>query len=94
MVRAWEDAGAVLLIARCQAARKPLGNRSLAASVARLQHDIAAAYYLRTGELLTPCGRSSDPRRGLLVLAFERVRPELLQAGSGSPSRAEVPDGG
>lgn len=91
-VRAWIDAAAILIIARCEAARTPASGRSRAASIAKLQHDIAATFYLRTGQLLSPRGRCSDPQRGLLVLAFERVGPEALDAHRGSEGRAPLVD--
>jgi hypothetical protein len=91
-VRAWSDASAILIIARCDAARTPPRGRSRTAGVAKLQHDVAATFYLRTGELLAPCGRSADPRRGLLVLAFERVGADSLDAHRGSGGRAPLAD--
>jgi hypothetical protein len=53
---------------------------------------VAAAFYLSTGELLRPCGRSSDPERSLLVLAFERVGAESLDAHRSAGGRAPLAD--
>jgi hypothetical protein len=81
------DGGAILVVARCSAARSPAPGRSQAAAVAHLQHQVSASVYLRTGEMLRPCGRSSDRDRGLLVLAFERVPADALDAWRGSGPR-------
>ncbi len=91
-VRAWIDASAILIVARCKGGRAPSGGRSSVAAVAKLQHDVAAAFYLSTGELLRPCGRSSDPERSLLVLAFERVDAETLEAHRSAGGRAPLAD--
>lgn len=78
----WTDAGAILLVARAQAASEPAPGRSLAASLAELQRAVVSDVYLRTGELLHPGGCSANSERGLLVLAFERVRASELVAAA------------
>jgi hypothetical protein len=91
-LRAWTDSNAILVIARCGPAAQSGHGRSRLAAVARLQHDIAAAFYLRSGELLRPCGRSADPQRRLLVLAFERMSADSLEASRGFEGRTPLAD--
>jgi hypothetical protein len=73
------EGDAILLVARSRAASTGPRGRSVAASLAQLQHAVVQDVYLRTGELLHPGGRSASRERGLLVLAFERLAAcELL----------------
>ncbi|MGD0198621.1 MAG: hypothetical protein ABSC56_12050 [Solirubrobacteraceae bacterium] len=89
-MHAWIESGAILVVARAQAALEARADRSLAASLAELQHAILADIYLRTGRLLRPGGRSANSERGLLVLAFERVPASALTAARGSAPRAPL----
>jgi hypothetical protein len=69
--RAWTDGDAILLVMRlapetaAQRAEPPL---------ASMQRMVGAAVERRTGESLRAASTSVDPERGLIVLAFERVR--------------------
>jgi hypothetical protein len=91
-VRTWIDGGAILIVARCELARLEIGTRSHSARIATLAHDVAEAFYIRTGELLRPCGQSSDPQRSLLVLAFSQEETDTYGAGSGSEGHAPLAD--
>jgi hypothetical protein len=86
----WIERGAILLVARGRAARVPAPGRSLLASLAELQHAVAAEVYLHTGELLQPAGRSANGERGLLVFAFERVPATSLLAGRETGGRTSA----
>ncbi len=94
VVRVWSDEGAFLVIARCEAAATGSPDRSHPATVAKLAHDVASAFYIRTGLLLSPCGRTCEPRRGLLVLAFELVSAESLEAHRGLGGCTPLADAG
>jgi hypothetical protein len=68
--RAWTDGDAILLVMRMplEAAGRiepPLG---------AMQRMVAAAVQRRTGQPLRAASTSVDPERGLVVLAFERIR--------------------
>jgi hypothetical protein len=91
-VRSWIDGGAILIVARCALARLDVGSRSRSARIAKLADEVTEAFYLRTGELLRPCGQSSDPQRSLLVLAFSHVTPETFGASRGSGGHAPLAD--
>jgi len=91
-VRTWIDGGAILIVARCELARLEIGSGSHSARIATLAHDVAEAFYRRTGELLRPCGQSSDPQRSLLVLAFSHDETDTLGAGTGSEGHAPLAD--
>lgn len=93
-VRSWIDGSAVLIVARCELARLDVGSRSRGARIAKLAHEVAEAFYVRTGELLRPCGQSSDPQRSLLVLAFSHDVTDTLDARRGSGGRAPLADAG
>jgi hypothetical protein len=91
-VRSWIDGAAVLIVARCELARLDVGARSRGARIATLAHEVAEAFYLRTGELLRPCGQSSDPQRSLLVLAFSHDLTDTLGASRGSAGHTPLAD--
>jgi hypothetical protein len=93
-VRSWIDGSAVLIVARCELARLDVGSRSRGARIAKLAHEVAEAFYVRTGELLRPCGQSSDPQRSLLVLAFSHDVTDTLDARRGGGGRAPLADAG
>jgi len=69
--RAWTDGDAILLVMRLppeSAARR--SDPPLAA----FQRLVSAAVYRRTGVTLRSAGTNVDAQRGLVVLAFERIR--------------------
>lgn len=85
-VRAWPDGDAVLLVLRLALeadGHAVYGGPPLAA----MAEMVSAAVYQRTGEMLTPSGQSTDPDRGLAVLAFERART-LHAAATAQPISA------
>ena len=67
--RAWTEGDGILLVMRTP----PPGDGE-APPVSAMQSMIAAAVLRRTGVTLRPGGVNVDARRGLAVLAFERVR--------------------
>jgi hypothetical protein len=71
------DGDDVLLIARSD--RWP----TAAEALRTLQTAVREGVYLRSDEMLRPAGASTHPRRGLLVLAFER---EALTARRAQPA--------
>jgi hypothetical protein len=83
--RAWTDGDAILLVMRlspeatAQQAEPPLSS---------IQRMVGAAVERRTGETLRAASTSVDPQRGLVVLAFERVR-----ARNGEPDPGRLPAG-
>ncbi len=78
--RAWTDGDAILLVMRlspetaAETAEPPL---------ASIQRMVNAAVQRRTGESLRAASTSVDPERGLVVLAFERVRVPSDEPESG-----------
>ena len=56
--------------------------------LAAIQRMVSAAVYRRTGESLRAAGTNLEVQRGLVVLAFERVR-----MGGGQEKREPVPAG-
>ena len=60
--------------------------------VARCEHEVAEAFYISTGELLRPCGQSSDPQRSLLVLAFSHDLTDTLEASRGRGGHTPLAD--
>jgi hypothetical protein len=69
--RAWTDEDAILLVMRLpaeSAARR--GDAPLGA----IQRMVGAAVFRRTGVSLRTAGTNVDAQRGLVVLAFERIR--------------------
>lgn len=91
-VRSWIDGAAILIVARCELARLDVGARSRGARIATLAHEVAEVFYLRTGELLRPCGQSSDPQRSLLVLAFSHDLTDTVGASRGSGGHTPLAD--
>ena len=82
--RAWTDGDAILLVMRTPPATP--GQTDAARSeppLSAIQRMVTAAVERRTGETLRAASTSVDPGRGLVVLAFERVRV-----------RSDVPDPG
>ncbi len=83
--RAWTDGDAILLVMRLapdatgQCTEPPLSS---------IQQMVCAAVERRTGESLRAASTSVEPDRGLVVLAFERVR-----ARSGEPDPGRLPAG-
>lgn len=69
--RAWTDGDAILLVMRLAPEAAASGTEPPLASIQRM---IRAAVLRRTGETLRAASTSTDPERGLVVLAFERVR--------------------
>lgn len=73
--RAWTDGDAILLVMRTPP--ETSGQIDAARSeppLSSIQRMVAAAVERRTGETLRAASTSVDPGRGLVVLAFERVR--------------------
>jgi hypothetical protein len=72
-VRAWCDGDAILVVLRIALeAGEPAPHAG--PPLLGMAEMVSAAVYQRTGEMLTPSGQSTDPDRGLAVLAFERTR--------------------
>jgi hypothetical protein len=69
--RAWTDGDAILLVMRLQP--EATGEHA-EPPISSIQRMVAAAVERRTGETLRAASTSVDPERGLVVLAFERVR--------------------
>jgi hypothetical protein len=69
--RAWTDGDAILVVMRL--APDAAAQRAEPA-LASMQRMVGAAVERRTGETLRAASTSVDPERGLVVLAFERVR--------------------
>jgi hypothetical protein len=84
--RAWADGAALLVVVR--------GSRLRSRQLAALQDSIADSVYLRTGEMLRPCGLSADAERDLVVLAFERIRADTLAARHGPGEREPLAGSG
>ncbi|MGD1049987.1 MAG: hypothetical protein ABR947_02825 [Solirubrobacteraceae bacterium] len=87
--RAWVDGDAILLVMRLAPEVTTLGGEPPLASMQRM---VAAAVERRTGESLRAASTSVDPERGLVVLAFERVRaavpePQTDRAPAAGPVR-------
>jgi hypothetical protein len=85
--RAWVDSDALLVVMRGSGVEP-----SELRLVDQLQRSIGASVYLRTGVMLRSCGHSSHPDRDLLVLAFERVGTDELDAHRGPEPRERLPD--
>lgn len=78
--RAWTDGDAILLVMRLpdeSAARR--SDPPLAA----IQRLVGATVYRRTGVALRTAGTNVDAERGLVVLAFERIRAVSDQGDAG-----------
>jgi hypothetical protein len=69
--RAWTDGDAILLVMRLTPETIAEGSEPPLAS---MQQMVGAAVQRRTGESLRAASTSVDAQRGLVVLAFERVR--------------------
>jgi hypothetical protein len=79
--RAWTDGDAILLVMRLppeSAARR--SDPPLTA----IQRLVSAAVFRRTGVTLRTAGTNVDAQRGLVVLAFERIRA-LSDEGDAGP---------
>jgi hypothetical protein len=83
--RAWTDGDAILLVMRLST--EPTA-RGVEPPLAAIQRMVSAAVYRRTGESLRAAGTNLEVQRGLVVLAFERVR-----MGGGQETREPVPAG-
>jgi hypothetical protein len=70
---AWTSGTAMLLVLRSQQVVQGGAVSELAPPLGAMQRMVAAAVLRRTGETLRAAGRSSDPSRGLAVLAFEHI---------------------
>ncbi len=69
--RAWTDGDAILLVMRLPA---DVAAENAEPPLASMQRMVGAAVERRTGVALRPASNSADSQRGLVVLAFERVR--------------------
>jgi hypothetical protein len=69
--RAWTDGDAILLVMRLTPETIAEGSEPPLASMQKM---VGAAVQRRTGESLRAASTSVDAQRGLVVLAFERVR--------------------
>jgi hypothetical protein len=83
--RAWTDGDAILLVMRLSP--EPTA-RGVEPPLAAIQRMVSAAVFRRTGESLRAAGTNLELQRGLVVLAFERVR-----MGGGQEKREPVPAG-
>jgi hypothetical protein len=81
--RAWTDGDAILLVMRQtpEAAASAGGDPPISS----IQRMVAAAVRRRTGEALRAASTSVDPERGLVVLAFERLRSSVEEPASTPP---------
>lgn len=69
--RAWTDGDAILLVMRLPEGH---GDDSEELPLPAIQRMVSAAVYRRTGETLRTAGTNLDADRGLVVLAFERLK--------------------
>ena len=69
--RAWTDGDAILLVLRLPTEPAAHG---IEPALTAIQRMVSAAVYRRTGETLRIAVTNLDAERGLVVLAFERVR--------------------
>lgn len=69
--RAWTDDDAILLVMRLPA--ESAARRS-DPPLSTIQRMVSAAVFRRTGVALRSAGTNVDAQRGLVVLAFERIR--------------------
>jgi hypothetical protein len=83
--RAWTDGDAILLVMRLSTEPNA---RGVEPPLAAIQRMVSAAVYRRTGESLRTAGTNLEVERGLVVLAFERVR-----MGGGQEKREPIPAG-
>jgi hypothetical protein len=74
--RAWTDGDAILLVMRLPA---EAADRGVEPPLTAIQRMVSAAVYRRTGESLRTAGTNVDTQRGLVVLAFERIRMRTSQ---------------
>ncbi len=70
--RAWTDGDAILLVMRLLEPSTDIARSE--PPLAEMQRMVAATVERRTGERLRAASTSVDPGRGLVVLAFERLR--------------------
>jgi hypothetical protein len=85
--RAWTDADAILLVMRLPA--ESAARRS-DLPLPAIQRMVAAAVHHRTGVTLRAAGTNVDAGRGLVVLAFERLRTRGDSGEAGSVSADPV----
>jgi hypothetical protein len=78
--RAWTDGDAILLVMRLAPEVTTQGGEP---PLALIQRMVGAAVARRTGESLRAASTSVDPERGLVVLAFERVRGAVAEPEAG-----------
>jgi hypothetical protein len=83
--RAWTDGDAILLVMRLA---PEVGTHGGEPPLPSIQGMVGAAVERRTGQTLRAASTSVDPERGLVVLAFERVR-----AAAEDPQDAREPAG-
>ncbi len=74
--RSWTDGDAILLVMRLA---PQAGGERAEPPLRSIQNMVTAAVRRRTGESLRAASTSLDPERGLVVLAFERVRATSSQ---------------
>jgi hypothetical protein len=79
--RAWTDGDAILLVMRLPAESPARRSDPPLTAIQRL---VGAAVYRRTGVTLRTAGTNVDAQRGLVVLAFERIRA-LSDEGDAGP---------
>jgi hypothetical protein len=79
--RAWTDGDAILLVMRLPPESPARRSDPPLTSIQRL---VSAAVYRRTGVTLRTAGTNVDAQRGLVVLAFERIR-SLSDEGDAGP---------
>jgi hypothetical protein len=75
--RAWTDGDAIMLVMRLAPASPARRGELPLSSIQRL---VGAAVYRRTGVSLRTAGTNADAQRGLVVLAFERLRAAASEA--------------
>jgi hypothetical protein len=79
--RAWTDGDAILLVMRLPAESAARDSEPPLSAIQRL---VGAAVFRRTGVALRTAGTNVDTQRGLVVLAFERIRAASDQGDAGS----------
>jgi hypothetical protein len=78
--RAWTDGDAILLVMRVDS--ESVSGR-IDPPLTAIQRMVSASVHRRTGVTLRTAGTNVDAQRGLVVLAFERLRTRSDQEGAG-----------
>ena len=79
-IHAWTDGDAILLVMRVDS--ESVSGR-IDPPLTAIQRMVSASVHRRTGVTLRTAGTNVDAQRGLVVLAFERLRTRSDQEGAG-----------